>query len=302
MSASYLSLSSKEIKKRGFELFTRLAHCDLCPRECRINRILGKRGFCGSDYKLKISTYSLHFGEERPISGIKGSGTIFFTNCSLRCKFCQNYTISQLGEGDEYEIEDLAKMMIYLQNLGAHNINLVTPTHYSPHILLAIAIAKEMGLKIPILYNTSGYEKVEILKFLEGVVDIYLPDAKYGDRELAKKYSDAENYPEINIKAIKEMVRQVGFMELNKNGIVERGVIVRHLILPNNVENSKIVLRSLKENIGKDLTISLMTQYYPCFKTLGDKELGRRISREEFIEVLKYFRELGFKEELIQYI
>lgn len=302
MSASYLSLSSKEIKKRGFELFTRLASCDLCPRECRINRILGKRGYCGSDYKLKISTYSLHFGEERPISGYDGSGTIFFTNCSLKCKFCQNYTISQLGEGDEYEIEDLAKMMIYLQNLGAHNINLVTPTHYSPHILLAIAIAKEMGLKIPILYNTSGYEKVEILKFLEGVVDIYLPDAKYGDRELAKKYSDAENYPEINIKAIKEMVRQVGFMKLNKNGIVERGVIVRHLILPNNVENSKIVLRSLKENIGKDLTISLMTQYYPCFKTLGDKELGRRISREEFIEVLKYFRELGFKEDLIQYI
>ncbi len=302
MSASYLYLSKKEIRKRGFELFTRLSHCDICPRECRVNRILGKRGYCGSDYKLKISTYSLHFGEEKPISGLNGSGTIFFTNCSLRCKFCQNYTISQHGEGEEYEIEDLAKIMIHLQNLGAHNINLVTPTHYSPHILLAISIAKEMGLKIPILYNTSGYEKVEILKFLEGIIDIYLPDAKYGDKNIAKKYSEAENYPEINIKAIKEMVRQVGFMKLNKNGIVERGVIVRHLILPNNVENSKLVLESLNENIGKDLTISLMTQYYPCFKTLGDKELGRRITREEFVEVLKYFRELGFKEELIQYI
>lgn len=300
--ASYLSMSTKEIKKRGFELFNRLSHCDLCPRECKVNRILGKRGYCGSDYKLKISTYSLHYGEEEPISGYKGSGTIFFTNCSLRCEFCQNYTISQLGEGDEYEIEDLAKMMIYLQNLGAHNINLVTPTHYSPHILLAISIAKEKGLKIPILYNTSGYEKVEILKYLDGIIDIYLPDAKYGDKIVAKKYSDAENYPEINIKAIKEMVRQVGFMKKDKNGIIERGVIVRHLILPNNIENSKLVLRLLKENIGTNLTISLMTQYYPCYKTLGNNELGRRITKEEFIEVLNYFRELGFKEELIQYI
>ncbi|MCX8095311.1 MAG: radical SAM protein [Caldisericia bacterium] len=302
MSASYLSLSSKEIKKRGFELFTRLSHCDLCPRECRVNRILGKRGFCQSDYKLKISTYSLHFGEERPISGFRGSGTIFFTNCSLKCNFCQNYSISQLGEGEEYEIEDLAKMMLNLQNLGAHNINLVTPTHYSPHIILAISISKDMGLKIPILYNTSGYEKVEILKYLEGIVDIYLPDAKYGDKNLAKHLSDAENYPEINIKAIKEMVRQVGFMKLNKDGIIEKGVIVRHLILPNNVENSKKVLENLYKNIGKELTISLMTQYYPCFKALGDREIGRRITRDEFLEVLKYFKELGFKEDLIQYI
>lgn len=302
MSASYLSLSSREIKRRGFELFTRLSNCDICPRECRVNRILGKKGVCGSDYKLKISTYSLHFGEEPPISGYKGSGTIFFTNCSLKCIFCQNYTISQLGEGDEYEIEDLAKMMIYLQNLGAHNINLVTPTHYSPHIILAISIAKDLGLKIPILYNTSGYEKVEILKYLEGIVDIYLPDAKYGVKELAKRLSNAEDYPEINISAIKEMVRQVGFMKLNREGIVERGVIVRHLILPNNVENSKIVLKNLKENIGSNLTISLMTQYYPCFKVLGDREFGRRITKEEFIEVLKFFRELGFKEDLIQYI
>lgn len=302
MNPSYLSLSTKEIKKRGYELFTRLSHCDLCPRECKVNRILGKKGYCGSDYKLKISTYTLHFGEESPISGYRGSGTIFFTNCSLKCKFCQNYTISQLGEGEEYEIEDLAKMMIHLQNLGAHNINLVTPTHYSPHILLAISIAKEMGLKIPILYNTSGYEKVEILKYLNGIVDIYLPDAKYQDKNLAKRYSDAENYPEINIVAIKEMVRQVGFMTLNKEGIIEKGVIVRHLILPNNIENSKKVLKALYENIGNSLTISLMTQYYPCFKTVGDNELGRRITKDEFLEVLKYMRELGFKEELIQYI
>ncbi len=302
MYPSYLNLQEKEIKKRGFELFTRLSRCDICPRECKVNRILGKRGFCGSDYKLKISSFHLHFGEERPISGSFGSGTIFFTNCSLKCLYCQNYTISQLEEGEEVEIEDLSKMMLVLQESGAHNINLVTPTHFLPHILLSLSIAITKGLKIPIVYNTSGYEKVEILKYLDGIIDIYLPDAKYMDKNLSKKYSQAENYPEINEKALIEMVRQVPEIKINKDGIIEKGVIVRHLILPNNVENSKKVLKMLYENFQNKILVSLMTQYYPCFKAIGDPEIGRRITKKEFNEVYEYFLELGFKDDLVQFI
>jgi putative pyruvate formate lyase activating enzyme len=299
---SYLSLGFKEIKKRGFELFTRLSSCDICPRNCKVNRIIGQKGVCGSDYKLKISSYHLHFGEERPISGYNGSGTIFFTNCSLKCIFCQNYTISQLGEGDEIEIDELAKIMLYLQKIGAHNINLVTPTHFLPHILLALSIAIKIGLKIPIVYNTSGYEKVEILKYLDGIVDIYLPDSKYMDSEISLKYSNAKDYPEINRLALIEMKRQVKNYEFDNRGVILKGVIVRHLILPNNVENSKKVLKTLYNIFGNTILISLMTQYYPSFKAINDPFIGRRINEEEFKEVLNYFRELGFNESLVQKI
>jgi len=302
MYPSYLSLSSKEIKKRGFELYNRLSNCDICPRECKVNRIMGQKGVCGSDYRLFISSYHLHFGEEKIISGYSGSGTIFFTNCSLKCIFCQNYEISHLGEGYEIEIEQLAKIMLNLQNLGAHNINLVTPTHYLPQILLSLSIAIQYGLKIPIVYNTSGYEKVEILKYLNGIVDIYLPDAKYMDSEISLKYSKAKDYPEINLNALIEMKRQVKNYEFDNRGVILRGVVVRHLILPNNIENSKKVLKKLYDNFGKDILISLMTQYYPCFKAVGDPQIGRRINKEEFDEILNYFRELGFDESLVQNI
>ena len=302
MYPSYLSLGSKEIKKRGFELYNRLSNCDICPRECKVNRIMGQKGVCGSDYRLFISSYHLHFGEEKIISGYSGSGTIFFTNCSLKCIFCQNYEISHLGEGYEIEIEQLAKIMLNLQNLGAHNINLVTPTHYLPQILLSLSIAIQYGLKIPILYNTSGYEKVEILKYLNGIVDIYLPDAKYMDSEISLKYSKAKDYTEINLDALIEMKRQVKNYEFDNRGVILRGVVVRHLILPNNIENSKKVLKKLYDNFGKDILISLMTQYYPCFKAIGDPQIGRRINKEEFDEILNYFRELGFDESLVQNI
>jgi len=302
MYPSYLSLGSKEIKKRGFELYNRLSNCDICPRECKVNRIMGQKGVCGSDYRLFISSYHLHFGEEKIISGYSGSGTIFFTNCSLKCIFCQNYEISHLGEGYEIEIEQLAKIMLNLQNLGAHNINLVTPTHYLPQILLSLSIAIQYGLKIPIVYNTSGYEKVEILKYLNGIVDIYLPDAKYMDSEISLKYSKAKDYPEINLNALIEMKRQVKNYEFDNRGVILRGVVVRHLILPNNIENSKKVLKKLYDNFGKDILISLMTQYYPCFKAIGDPQIGRRINKEEFNEILNYFRELGFDESLVQNI
>lgn len=302
MYPSYLNLGAKEIKKRALILFNRLSNCDICPRECKVNRILGKKGFCGSDFRLFISSYHLHFGEERPISGYNGSGTIFFTNCSLKCIFCQNYEISHLGEGYEIEIEELSKIMLHLQSLGAHNINLVTPTHYLPQILLSLSIGVTEGLKIPIVYNTSGYEKVEILRYLDGIVDIYLPDAKYMNKEMALKYSMAKDYPEIVEKAIIEMKRQVKDYQFDKRGIILRGVIVRHLIMPNYVENSKRVLKMLYDNFKRGILISLMTQYYPCFKATRDEKISRRINKKEFDEVFSYFRELGFDDSLVQFI
>lgn len=302
MYPSYLKIGSKEIRKRGVELFNRISNCDICPRECKVNRIMGQKGVCRSDYRLFISSYHLHLGEEKPISGYFGSGTIFFTNCSLKCIFCQNYEISHLGEGYEIEIEELAKIMLHLQNLSAHNINLVTPTHYLPQILLALSISIENGLKIPIVYNTSGYEKPSILKYLDGIVDIYLPDSKYMDSDLSMRLSKAKDYLRINEKALIEMKRQVKDYEFDNRGIIKRGVIVRHLILPNNVENSKKVIKMLYDKFGNNILISLMTQYYPCFKTVGDPQIGRRITKSEFEEVYNYFKNLGFDDSLVQFL
>lgn len=297
---SYLSLGPEEVRMRGEELFERLRSCDICPRNCFIDRLSGKRGVCRSDQRLIVSSYNLHFGEEPPISGWRGSGTIFFTNCPMRCKFCQNYPISQLGNGRVYKIEELSDMMLYLQKRGAHNINLVTPTHYLPHILLALSMAMERGLKIPIVYNTSGYEKVEILKFLDRIVDIYLPDAKYSDKNLAKRLSLVEDYPEVNKLALKEMAGQVGKLELSKEGIALKGLIIRHLVLPNNVENSIKVLEMIKEEIGTWVTISLMSQYFPTFRALSDSMINRKITNSEYERVARYIKKLGFKNGWIQ--
>jgi len=302
MYPSYLNLGSKEIKKRALKLFNRLSYCDICPRECKVNRIMGIKGVCGADFRLFISSYHLHFGEEKPISGYNGSGTIFFTNCSLKCMFCQNYEISHLGEGYEISIEELAKIMLLLQNSNAHNINLVTPTHFLPQILLSLSIAVENGLKIPIVYNTSGYEKVEILKYLDGIVDIYLPDAKYMDKDLALRLSKAKNYPEINEKCLIEIRRQIKDYEFDDRGIILKGVIIRHLILPDNVENSKKVLKMIYDNFGNDILISLMTQYHPCFKAINDLQIGRNINKKEFDEIYNCFKEFGFRDDLVQFI
>ncbi|HRT36803.1 MAG TPA: radical SAM protein [Caldisericia bacterium] len=267
-----------------------------------MNRIMGIKGVCGADFRLFISSYHLHFGEEKPISGYNGSGTIFFTNCSLKCMFCQNYEISHLGEGYEISIEELAKIMLLLQNSHAHNINLVTPTHFLPQILLSLSIAVENGFKIPIVYNTSGYEKVEILKYLDGIVDIYLPDAKYMDKDLALRLSKAKNYPEINEKCLIEMRRQIKDYEFDDRGIILKGVIIRHLILPDNIENSKKVLKMIYDNFGNDILISLMTQYHPCFKAINDLQIGRNINKKEFDEIYNCFKEFGFRDDLVQFI
>lgn len=293
---SYIKLhKSGELKKRAEELWKILEKCVLCPRECKVNRLKGQIGFCRAPgSKLIISSYFPHYGEEKGLVGRGGSGTIFFTHCNLRCIFCQNWEISHLGRGYGTSIEELADIMLELQKKGCHNINLVTPTHYSPHILKAIDLAAEKGLRIPIVYNTSGWEKVEILKFFDGVVDIYLPDFKYWEPKMAKKYSQgAESYPEITKKAILEMHRQVGVAKLEKDGIIYRGLIIRHLVMPNNVSGSEQILKWIAENLPKDTYVNIMAQYTPYYKAFDYPEISRRITPEEYKKVVNKAKELG---------
>ena len=242
-----------------------LKECKLCPHMCKINRLEGRVGRCKATDKLKISLVSLHHFEEPCISGTNGSGTIFFSNCNFNCVFCQNYKISQEGMGQEVDIDFLAKSMIEQQEKGAHNINLVTPVMYVYHIIEAIKLAKTKGLKIPIIYNSNGYENIETLRLLEGYIDVYLPDFKYANNELGRKYSNINNYFEVTSKAITEMYKQVGPPQLDENGIIKRGLIIRHLILPNEIENSKNVLKWIVDNIGKEVYVSIMSQYFPTY-------------------------------------
>lgn len=293
---SYLKLhKSGELKKRAEELWKIMEKCALCPRNCGVNRLKGQIGFCRAPgTKLIISSYFPHFGEEKGLVGRGGSGTIFLTHCNLKCVFCQNWEISHLGKGYEITIEKLADIMLELQNMGCHNINFVTPTHYSPHILKAIDISAGKGLRLPIVYNTSGWEKVEILKFFDGVVDIYLPDFKYWDPKMSKKYSQgAESYPEITKKAILEMHRQVGVAKPAKDGIIYRGLIIRHLVMPNNVSGSESILTWIAENLPKDTYVNIMPQYTPYYKAFDYPEIARRVTPEEYKKVVKKARELG---------
>lgn len=277
-----------------------LTKCKICPHECNINRNEGKIGRCKSKDKVKIALYSTHDFEEPCISGKKGSGTVFFSNCNLNCIFCQNYEISQEGKGKEIEIEELAEIFLKQQKRKVENINLVTPTSYVPQIIEAIKIAKNKGLNIPIVYNTNGYEKVETLRMLEGYIDIYLPDLKYYYNELAKKYSKIDNYFEIATKALKEMQRQVGSSIFDENGIMKKGMIIRHLVLPNNIENSKKVLKWIKENMEDDTYVSIMAQYFPTYKAKGNNELNRKLTKTEWEEIEKYIEKLEIKNGYIQ--
>ena len=273
--------------------------CTICPHNCKINRTKIP-GRCKSTDKIKIALYSIHNFEEPCISGEKGSGTIFFSNCNMNCVFCQNYEISQLGRGKEITIEELANVMIKQQERNVQNINLVTPTSYALHIVEAIKIARKKGLKIPIVYNTNGYESVETLKLLEGYVDIYLPDLKYYYDDLAKKYSKVDNYFEIATKAIQEMYRQVGTPVLDENGVVKKGLMIRHLILPNEVQNSKKVLKWIKENIDSNVYVSIMAQYFPTYKAKEIPEIARKITKEEYEKVENYLYELDLENGYIQ--
>lgn len=277
-----------------------LKHCAACPRRCGINRVDGKVGFCTATDKIKVAKYMLHFWEEPCISGKNGSGTVFFSGCPLRCEFCQNHEISEKCVGREVSCDELATIFLELQNMGANNINLVSPTIYVYQIIEAVKIAKSKGLKLPIIYNTSGYENVETIKLLSGIIDVYLPDFKYASDILARKYSKVSNYVDNVENVLKEMVYQVGNVECNENGLIKKGVIIRHLILPNNVLNSKLVLKWIRDNLGSDVYVSIMAQYFPTHKALDDKTLNRKITKEELDSVLDYAESIGLKNGYVQ--
>jgi putative pyruvate formate lyase activating enzyme len=259
-----------------------------------VNRLEGKSGFCGAPgATLVVSSFHPHFGEERPLVGDGGSGTIFLTHCNLRCVFCQNWRISQLGRGVEASVADLAEMMLRLQEIGCHNINLVTPTHYSAPILKALDIAAEAGLRLPIVYNTSGWERLEILELLDRVVDIYLPDFKYWDSDMSSKFSSgAESYPEITRKAILEMHRQVGVAK-PQDGIMQRGLMIRHLVMPNDTSGSEKIVEWIAGNLPEDTYVNIMAQYNPVYKAFDYPEISRRITSEEYAKVVEKAKELG---------
>ncbi len=275
-----------------------MAVCTICPNNCKVNRKLGNIGICKATDKVKVALSSLHLWEEPCISSTNGSGTVFFSNCNLKCVFCQNYVISQSGKGKEVTVEELANIFLELQERKANNINLVTPTIYAYQIIDAIKLAKEKGLKLPIIYNSNGYENIQTIKDLEGYIDVYLPDLKYYNDDIAKKYSNAKNYFKYATIAIKEMYRQVGAPQLDENGIIKRGLIIRHLILPNNIDNSKKVLKWIKENIDPNVYVSIMAQYFPSYKAKEIDELNRKINNEEYEEIERYIEELGIENRI----
>jgi len=292
---AYLKLhESGELKRRGEELWNIMHSCRLCPRECGVNRIDGEEGFCGSSSQLEIASYHPHFGEEKPLVGKGGSGTIFNTNCGLRCVFCINWEISQGGDGRPRTIEDLADMMLHLQRIGCININIVTPTHYSPHTVLALDNAAGRGLRLPLVYNTCGWERLEILKKLDGIVDIYLPDFKYSDGNMADTYSSgADAYPEGTQIALLEMNRQVGIARPAEDGLMYRGLMIRHLVMPNGVSGTKKVIQWIVKNLPKETYLNIMSQYRPVYKAHEYPQISRRITRQEYRDAVKWARDAG---------
>jgi putative pyruvate formate lyase activating enzyme len=288
-----MRVSGAELERRIEKLYEILENCTLCPRNCKVNRFVSKNGACRTGIKPIVSSFGPHFGEESFLVGNNGSGTIFFSNCNLNCVFCQNWEISQMGVGEEIDVEELSKIMLKLQKMGCENINLVSPTHQVPMIVDAVSRAWQKGLKLPIVYNCGGYESIETLKLLEGIVDIYMPDFKYGDDEKALRYSKVSNYTSVVKRALEEMYRQVGPLNI-ESGVATRGVFVRHLIMPNDASSSEKVLQ-LIASVSLDIPVNIMTQYYPAFKAHQYAELNRRITREEFIKVVEKARTLGLK-------
>ena len=294
MLPSYISeISLPELIERRDKLYELLEACRLCPNECGVNRFESDNGNCRSGILPKVLSAHRHFGEEPPLVGMFGSGTIFFTNCNLDCKYCQNYDISHQGIGVEVSIQDLAEMMLDLQNVGCHNINLVTPTHFVPQIVDALIIAREKGLQIPLVYNCGGYESVETLKLLDKIIDIYMPDIKYSSNENALKYSGVSDYWDVVRESVKEMHRQVGDLVINYLGIARRGLIIRHLVLPNDIAGSKKVLEFIAKEISIDSYVNIMDQYRPLYLANRYPELNRSITKKEYMEVINYARQIG---------
>jgi putative pyruvate formate lyase activating enzyme len=268
--------------------------CELCPRQCGVNRLNGERGFCDAPASAIVYDSQPHYGEEVSLVGRKGSGTIFFSNCNLRCVFCQNWPIAWEGRGRGFEDRQLAQMMLHLQRIGCHNINLVSPTHFMPNILNATRIAYQNGLRIPLVYNTSGYERVEILRLLDGIVDIYLPDMKYMDADRAAKYSSrASDYPEVAKLAVMEMQRQVGKHRMNQNGVAIRGLMIRHLVMPNRVAGTEQFVKWVAENLPKTTYLNIMHQYHVAYKAFEYPEIWRGITIEEYLEAMRWADEYG---------
>ena len=280
--------------QRVEQAYSIFEECELCPRQCGVNRQNGETGFCQAPAKVVVFSANPHFGEEIPLVGHSGSGTIFFSNCNLRCIFCQNWPISHEGRGREIRDEDLADLMIYLQEIGCHNINLVTPTHVMPNILKATRIALNKGLHLPLVYNTSGYERMEILKILDGIVDIYMPDMKYMDADQAEKYSSgASDYPEVTKKAIIEMNRQVGELHVDKRGIARGGLLIRHLVMPNRVAGTEKFVRWVAEALPKSTYVNIMAQYRVEYKAFDYPKIARGITVKEFLEAMGWAEKAG---------
>ena len=286
---------SGELAERSEALWEIMRNCRLCPRECGANRHRRQTGFCRSPgTRLFISSATPHFGEERPLVGRGGSGTIFLTHCSLQCVFCQNYEISHLGRGHERSVREMASMMLQLQRAGCHNINFVTPTHYSAFILKALEIASQRGLRLPVVYNTCGWERLEILAMLDGVVDIYLPDFKFWDSSIsATLTAGTDDYPDLTKKAILEMHRQVGVAKPNRHGVMEHGLMIRHLVMPNEKGGSIEILDWIAENLPKDTYVNIMAQYNPYHKAFDFPEISRRITVQEYRDVVTHAESLG---------
>jgi len=320
MYPSYLELyESGELKRRVREAESLLESCSLCPRKCSVNRIKDKKGFCKTGYLARVYSYMPHFGEEPPISGNHGSGTIFFSGCNMACVYCQNYKFSQLNpvrnttlptgkakisnglnEGRDVTFEELAQFMLELQELGCHNINLVTPTHVMPQILKALSLAITKGLKLPLVYNTSGYEMPEVIRLLDGIVDIFLPDMRYAENEMSTKYSGAPDYPKYNQAAVKQMHLQAGIAQIDKEGLIKRGLIIRHLVLPNAIAGTDKIMHFIAQEISSCTYISLMSQYLPCYKASDYPELSRRISEQEYNQAQEIMLKSGLSNGWLQ--
>lgn len=300
-SPGYLKLFERGLlEKRAHMLEDLLNHCVLCPRKCGVNRYEGAGGACGVDSRPKVAAMNTHPWEEPPVSGARGSGTIFFSGCTLKCIFCQNYPISQMGIGRTISVEELAGGMLKLQEQGAHNINLVTSTHQMPVVVRALCLAVQRGLHLPIVYNSSGYERVETLRLLEDIVDIYLPDIKYDDVNAARFCSQREDYVDYNRPALIEMWRQVGPLQLDEHGIAWRGLLVRHMVLPENLSGTRNCLGFLRHHLGPDVWVSLMHQYFPAYKALTSPPLDRKVTRKEYRQACGALLELGLDNGFLQ--
>lgn len=301
MAARYLKLFKEgKLKERVGEAWEMLSSCELCPRECRVDRLSGERGYCGGGIEPAVSSYNEHHGEEPPISGRRGSGTIFLTHCNLKCAFCQNYPISHLGNGGEVSCERLAWMMLALQRRGCHNINFVTPTHYMPQILKGVYIAAGQGLDIPLVYNCGGYESLRALQILDGVIDIYMPDIKYSASECSGKYSSAPDYFERACEALREMHRQVGALKVSKDGVAVSGLLIRHLVMPSGAAGSGEALRFISEGLSPDTYVSIMSQYFPAYRAIEFPEIARRITADEYRQVVDVAERLGLTRGWVQ--